>query len=68
MRETIQGQVGIEGTYTLTATAANAVALAPLGDRYTAFTGALLGLLTKGIPDGPELLTFDQIYPACSTP
>ena len=61
--ETILGQVGIEGTYLLTATAANAVALAPPGERYTAFTGALLGLLTKGIPDGPELLTFAQIYP-----
>lgn len=61
--ETILGQVGIEGTYLLTATAANAVALAPPGERYTAFTGTLLGLLTKGIPDGPELLTFGQIYP-----
>lgn len=61
--ETILGQVGIAGTYILTATAANAVALAPLGERYTAFTGTLLGLLTTGIPDGPELLTFGQIYP-----
>ena len=61
--ETILGQVGIEGTYTLTATPANAVALAPPGERYTAFTSALLGLLNKGIPDGPELLTFAQIYP-----
>jgi uncharacterized protein YjbI with pentapeptide repeats len=61
--ETILGQVGIEGTYILTATAANAVALAPPGERYTAFTGALLGLLNKGIPSGPELLTFAEIYP-----
>jgi uncharacterized protein YjbI with pentapeptide repeats len=59
----ILGQVGIEGSYTLTATAANAVALAPPGERYTAFTGALLGLLNEGIPGGPELLTFSQIYP-----
>jgi len=61
--ETIVGQVGIEGTYVLTATPANAVALAPPGDRYTAFTGTLLGLLRTGIPDGPELLTFAAIYP-----
>jgi hypothetical protein len=61
--ETILGQVGIEGTYLLTATAANAVALAPPGERYTAFTGTLLGLLNSGIPGGPELLTFGQIYP-----
>jgi uncharacterized protein YjbI with pentapeptide repeats len=61
--ETILGQVGIEGTYILTAAAANAVALALPGERYTAFTGALLDLLNKGIPGGPELLTFAQIYP-----
>jgi hypothetical protein len=62
--ETIVGQVGIEGTYILTATAANAVALAPSGERYTAFTGTLLDLLHTGIPDGPELLTFAAIYPS----
>jgi hypothetical protein len=61
--ETILGQVGIEGSYLLTATAANALALAPPRERYTAFTGALLGLLIEGIPGGPELLTFGQIYP-----
>ena len=61
--ETILGQVGIAGTYLLTATAANAVALATPGERYTAFTGTLLELLNTGIPGGPELLTFAQIYP-----
>ena len=61
--ETILGQVGIAGTYLLTATAANAVALATPGERYTAFTGTLLDLLNTGIPGGPELLTFAQIYP-----
>ena len=62
--ESIIGQVGIEGTYILTATAANAVALAPPGERYTAFTGTLLHLLRAGIPDGPELLTFAALYPS----
>ncbi len=61
--ETIAGQVGIEGVYTLTATPRNAVALAPPGERYTAFTGALLDLLCGGIPGGPELLTFAAIFP-----
>jgi WD40 repeat protein len=61
--ETITGQVGIEGSYILTATPANAVALAPPGERYTAFTGALLDLLRTGIPGGAELLTFAAIYP-----
>jgi len=62
--ETILGQVGIEGTYLLTATPRNAVALAPPGEPYTAFTGTLLGLLNEGISGGPELLTFGQIYPS----
>jgi hypothetical protein len=61
--ETIVGQVGIEGAYLLTATPANVIALAPAGERYTAFTGTLLDLLRTGIPDGPELLTFEKIYP-----
>jgi Caspase domain len=60
--EAILGQVDIEGTYTLTATPANAVALAPAGATYTAFTGELLTLLRTGLPDGPELLTFTTIY------
>jgi hypothetical protein len=60
--EGIIGQVGIEGTYVLTATPATAMALAPTGATYTAFTGELLTLLRTGIPDGPELLTFATIY------
>lgn len=58
----ILGQVGIEGTYVLTSTQANAVALAPPGARHTAFTGELLRLLRAGVPEGPELLTFGTIY------
>jgi hypothetical protein len=60
--ERIVGQVGIEGSYILTATVENAVALAPPGERYTAFTGTLLNLLRTGIPDGPELLSLSVIY------
>jgi Caspase domain len=60
--EAILGQVAIEGTYTLASTPANAVALAPTGATYTAFTGELLAILRNGIPGGPPLLTFDAIY------
>jgi hypothetical protein len=59
---TILGQVGIEGTYVLTATPVNAVALASAGATYTAFTGELLHLLRTGIPAGPDLLTYGEIY------
>lgn len=60
--DALHGQVGIEGTYVLAATSANAVALAPPGARHTAFTGELLQLLRSGVPEGPELLTFGTIY------
>lgn len=61
--DAIVDQVDIEGTYTLTATSANAVALAPVGAEYTAFTGELLGILEDGITGGPELLTFGTLFP-----
>lgn len=58
----VSGMVDIEGVYVLTATAANRTALAPPGERYTAFTGALLDLLRDGVPDGPDLLSLDVIF------
>ncbi|MFF5897033.1 caspase family protein [Streptomyces argenteolus] len=60
--ESFAGQVSIEGTYTLTSTAANAVALAPEGASFTAFTGELLRLLRNGLPHGHEFLTFGTVY------
>lgn len=53
----------ISGSYVLTATDADKTARAPGGARHTAFTGALLDLLHGGIPDGPDLLTLEAIYP-----
>jgi hypothetical protein len=53
----ISGQLEVAGTYTLTSTTANAPSHAPAGDRYTAFTGALLRALDKADP-----LTLNQIY------
>lgn len=55
-------QTAITGTYVLTATAANVLALAPVGARHTVFTGALLDLLRDGSPDAPDLLTLDQTF------
>ncbi|MBO3744875.1 WD40 repeat domain-containing protein [Streptosporangiaceae bacterium NEAU-GS5] len=60
--EVILGQIDIQGTYTLAAAGANQPALAPPGEEYTAFTGELLTLVHAGVPDGPELLTYADIY------
>jgi hypothetical protein len=50
------GDIDIDGVYVLASTSPNQPAVAPLEDRYTAFTGALLKILQTGAPDGPPLL------------
>ncbi|MEH0428623.1 caspase family protein [Streptomyces stelliscabiei] len=51
----------IRGTYILTSSA-NAPSYAPVGERYTAFTGEFLHLLRDGLPNGPDLLTLSTLY------
>lgn len=54
-------QVDVDGAYTLTATGANHLAKAPPGERNTAFTGALIALLTTGTHDSTPL-TLGTLY------
>ncbi|MFB9907065.1 caspase family protein [Allokutzneria oryzae] len=58
----VSGQLDIDGTYTLTATPRNRPAMAPVGATHTTFSGELITLLDKGVPDGPELLTLGEVY------
>ncbi|MFE4696355.1 caspase domain-containing protein [Streptomyces sp. NPDC056738] len=51
----------IRGTYILTSSA-NAPSYAPVGERYTAFTGEFIRLLRDGLPGSPELLTLSTLY------
>ncbi|MFE6049974.1 caspase domain-containing protein [Kitasatospora sp. NPDC056446] len=51
----------IRGTYTLTA--ADHIAHAGQPGTHTAFTGELLDLIGTGIPEGPPVLTFADLYP-----
>ena len=46
------GVLGALDAYVLTSAARAELALAPLGARHTAFTGELIGLLTRGDPGG----------------
>ncbi|MFE9813129.1 caspase family protein [Streptomyces sp. NPDC005548] len=55
-------QAAVEGSFLLAASAETRTALAPVGDTYTAFTGALLDTLTHGIPGGPALLDLGAVY------
>ncbi|MBQ1075655.1 caspase family protein [Micromonospora sp. C31] len=52
----------VSGAYVLTACAETSVAMAPVGETYTAFTGELVDLLEYGIADGPELLDMSTLY------
>lgn len=60
--EHVADQAVVEGTYLLTASAETRKALAPPGEGYTAFTGELVEMLSRGVPDGPELLDPDTVY------
>ncbi|MFI5776468.1 AAA family ATPase [Nocardia sp. NPDC051570] len=50
------------GTYLLSAASATESALAPEGDRHTAFTGAVINLLYEGDPAGLPDITVESVY------
>ncbi|MFI1963189.1 caspase family protein [Streptomyces pathocidini] len=54
--------VEIEGTCVITASSETERALAPPGERFTAFTGALIRLLEQGVPGAGELLDMETLY------
>ncbi|OIJ89390.1 caspase, EACC1-associated type [Streptomyces monashensis] len=58
----LAAQAAVDGAYVLTASPRDRLALAPDGERYTAFTGELLGILRQGVQDGPELIDLDMLY------
>ncbi|MFF8023268.1 caspase domain-containing protein [Streptomyces sp. NPDC007896] len=55
-------QTETRGAYTLTATSANMPAIARSGERYTVFTGALIGLLEDGIAGAGPYLTLQGLF------
>ncbi|HWG98859.1 MAG TPA: caspase family protein, partial [Pilimelia sp.] len=57
-------QAAVEGAYLMTATAETVAALAPVGARHTAFTGALIETLRDGVPGGPALLDMETVFGA----
>lgn len=55
-------QAAVEGSFLLAAAAETRTALAPVGENYTAFTGALLDALRQGIPGAPALVDLGSLY------
>ncbi|MDT0310590.1 caspase family protein [Streptomyces sp. DSM 44917] len=61
-RAALANGAAVEGTYLMASAAESAQALAPPGETHTAFTGELIGLLRRGVPEGPELLALDDVF------
>lgn len=60
--DVLAAQAAVDGAYVLTASPRDRLALAPDGERYTAFTGELLDILRQGVQGGPELIDLDTLY------
>ncbi|MFE2163708.1 protein kinase [Streptomyces sp. NPDC059447] len=60
--DAVRASTSAQGTVVLTSARDDRVSLAPPGERYTAFTGELLTVMTEGIPGGPDLITVDSAY------
>jgi hypothetical protein len=58
----IENRAGIHGTYVMTAAARDQAAIATPGEPFTAFTGALIGLLEDGHPSAGPHITLDSAY------
>ncbi|PWI14179.1 hypothetical protein DI272_08435 [Streptomyces sp. Act143] len=54
----------VDGTFLLTSSAGTRISMAPVGARYTLFTGELLKVLEQGDPSADDLLDMDTIYRA----
>ncbi|MGW4030670.1 caspase, EACC1-associated type [Streptomyces sp. NPDC004838] len=60
--EAVKSQAAAAGTVVITSARDDRVALAPEGEKYTAFTGEFLSVLSEGIEGGPSVLSVDQVY------
>ncbi|MFI6323093.1 hypothetical protein ACIBG8_36575 [Nonomuraea sp. NPDC050556] len=63
----VAGLTEIDGAFVVTASGRSEMALAPEGDRHTAFGGALLRLLEHGDPHAPAALTLQAVHRHLST-
>lgn len=60
--ERVADQTMVEGSCVLTASAETRKAVAPPGERYTAFSAELIRTLSDGVVGGPELLDMETVY------
>ncbi|MGW7138962.1 caspase, EACC1-associated type [Streptomyces xanthophaeus] len=58
----VKVQAAAAGAVVITSARDDRLALAPEGEKYTAFTAELLTVLHQGIDGGPSVLTVDEVY------
>ncbi|WP_256789329.1 AAA family ATPase [Frankia sp. AvcI1] len=58
----VYGFAGAQAGFLLTAAARNSRALAPAGERRTAFTGSLIDFMQSGEPGGPPWITLERAF------
>ncbi|GHJ38876.1 caspase domain-containing protein [Streptomyces sp. TS71-3] len=61
-KEVLAAEAAVDGAYVLTASPRDRLALAPDGERHTAFTGELLRVLRFGVHGAPDLIDLDTLY------
>ncbi|MFG2277741.1 SAV_2336 N-terminal domain-related protein [Streptomyces asoensis] len=54
--------IGVDTEHTVVIAATDRMAMAPVGHRYTAFTGELIGVLREGLREGTELISVESLY------
>jgi hypothetical protein len=57
----VEDELPPSGTAVLCSSAAKLVSIAPAGERNTMFSGAVLHCLTTGVPNGPSVLSLEDI-------
>jgi len=57
----VEDELPPSGTAVLCSSAAKLVSIAPPGEQYTMFSGALLECLRVGVPKGPQALTLEDV-------
>lgn len=58
----LRAELDVRGTYAIASAPANKPAMAPEGERNTAFTRELLRAVKNGVDNGQEALELDEIY------
>jgi Caspase domain len=58
----IRASIDLKGTYAIASAPATKAAAAPKGEKYTTFTGELINLIEKGIDNGKDGITLEEVY------